>query len=316
MSYLYFIGIDIAKDSFDWACHDTPNRAGHLSNSVHGFNALYNAFRDKSEQVFIVLEATGGYENALVDFLLAHNIAVHRVQPLKSAHYIRSLRVHGKTDALDAVALARYGAERHANLAVLQPIDNTLRTLQALQARRKDLLTMRTAETQRLKHPGYCLTRQSVQTVRDVLNGEIASVEKQMVEMIECNEVLKAKFAVLKAFKGVGTITALCILADMPELGTLTRKQAASLAGVAPHPKQSGKMQGYRSTRGGRQSVRNTLFMAALSAKNYNVQLKPFFERLVKNGKKPIVALTAVMRKMIVILNAKLRDSASPQFIF
>ncbi|MFZ5931770.1 MAG: transposase [Pseudomonadota bacterium] len=135
-------------------------------------------------------------------------------------------------------------------------------------------------------------------------------LEKHIAALIAQSPALTAKFAVMTSIKGVGPQTAFTLLACMPELGTLTRRQAASLAGVAPHPKDSGKTQGYRATRGGKGNVKRALFMAAMSARNYNPNLKEFFGRLVQNGKKRMVALIAVMRKLITILNAKLRDYA------
>ncbi len=297
-----------------------PTKVLIFDNNESGFKHLQTTLADKSRfeisNIFVVLEATGGYEMDLLLFLCRQNIAVHRVQPLKASHYLRSLRVHGKSDAIDAAALARYGAERHANLALYTPADKDLCTLQALQTRREDLLAMRIAETQRLKHPRYRDLKKSVLAVRKVVEAQIIAIEEQMHELVEANTLLKNKKAVLTDFKGVGETTAMCLIASMPELGTLTRRQVASLAGLAPHPRDSGKYHGYRATRGGRRNVRKALFMAALSAKRYNPQLKLFYDRLIKQGKKPIKALTAVMRKMIVILNAKIRDACYQELNF
>lgn len=309
MSFIYYIGIDISRDWFDVAVHREAARPQRFQNCGEGFAAFANEYREILRDSLIVLEATGGYETNLLLNLHKAGACVHRVQPLKSAHYIRSLRVNGKTDALDAVALARYGAERHESLAVFQPADETLQTLQDLQMRRSDLVSMRTAERQRIKHPRYAQLHASIEEVCNLLDQQIKEIEEQMAAIIEETDDLKQKHQVMRSFKGIGDTTAMCLLACMPELGNLTRREAAALAGLAPYPKDSGKTSGYRATRGGRKTVRNALFMAALSAKAYNPQLKEFYDRLVKNGKKPIVALTAVMRKMIVILNAKIRDA-------
>lgn len=308
MSFIYYIGIDISKDWFDAAVHNEAAKPQRFQNSGEGFAAFANEYREILRGSLVVLEATGGYETNLLLNLHKAGASVHRVQPLKSAHYIRSLRVNGKTDALDAVALARYGAERHESLAVFQPADEALQTLQDLQMRRSDLVSMRTAELQRAKHPSYAQLRASIEEVCNLLDRQIKEIEKQMAAIIEETNDLQQKYQVMRSFKGIGNTTAMCLLACMPELGRLTRREAAALAGLAPYPKDSGKTSGYRATRGGRKNVRNALFMAALSAKAYNPQLKEFYDRLVKSGKKPIVALTAVMRKMIVILNAKIRD--------
>lgn len=313
MSYTYFIGIDISKDCLDVVVHGIAAKPQRFPNSSEGLAAMAVSLQDILPRSLIVAEASGGYEADLLLALCAAGAAVHRMQPLKAAHYMRSLRVHGKTDALDAAALAQYGAERHEKLELFVPADDVLQSLKDLHTRREDLLKMRVAEIQRGKHPRYRKLKASVQAVCAVLNAQIADIEARMRMLVESNTALGRKKDVLCAFKGIGDTTALCLLAEMPELGTLTRRQAACLAGLAPHPKDSGKHHGYRATRGGRQNVRKALFMAALSAKRYNPQLKEFFDRLVKQGKKPIVALVATMRKMILILNAKIRDACYPE---
>jgi transposase len=241
--------------------------------------------------------------------LCEHGVAVHRLQPLQSSHYMRSLRMYAKTDILDAMALARYGAERHSHLAVFKPDDASTQELKILQTRRDDLIAMRVAENQRLKHPLYQNLHVSLRTVLSVIETEIDTIESRMQEIVAENAHLSWKMQILCGFKGIGSVTALVLLAAMPEIGTLDRKQIAALAGLAPHPKDSGKYTGYRATKGGRSSARKALFMAALSAKRYDPILKDFFDRLIKNGKKPIVALVAVMRKMIIIINAQIRDN-------
>lgn len=308
MSFLYYIGIDVSKDWFDAAVHGKAAKPQRFKNCGEGFAAFVHEYRELIPGALVVIEATGGYETSLILSLHEAGARVHRLQPLKAAHYIRSLRVNGKTDALDAAALARYGAERNETLPLFQPSGDALQTLQDLQMRRSDLVAMRAAERQRAKHPRYAQLRASVEDIRKALDRQIESIERQMAELVDKTDELKRKYREMTSFKGIGDTTAMCLLACMPELGNLTRRQAAALAGLAPHPRDSGKTSGYRPTRGGRKPVRNALFMAALSAKTYNPRLKAFYDRMLKNGKKPIVALTATMRKMIVILNARLRD--------
>ena len=308
MPYQYYIGIDIAKRTFDVAVHTKSAKPQRFTNCGEGFADFIDRYADILPRSFIVLEATGGYENALLLELHERGFHVHRAHPLRSAHYMRSLRVNGKTDALDAQGLARYGAERHDTLALFTPAEETLHKLSQLHMRLSDLKAMRMAERQRMKHPRYHDLKDSLKTVCDVLDEQIETLVKHMETLVNQAQALKQKYDVLTAFAGIGTTTALTLLACMPELGTMTRRQVASLAGLAPHPNDSGSFTGYRATRGGRKLVRNALFMATLSAKTYNPKLKIFFDKLIKNGKKPIVALTATMRKMIVILNAKIRD--------
>lgn len=313
MSYKYFIGIDIAKDFFDVALHGMPCSAQRFDNAPEGFTAFCEAFARELPEALIVLEATGGYETALLADLCGRRIAVHRVQPLTARHYMRSLRAFGKTDRIDALALARYGAERHDSLPLFVPCARVLEDLRDLHSRRRDLLAMRIAEQQRLKHPRYRNLTQSVETMLNAIKAEISRIEEAMCALVEGSENLRARYKVLTAFPGIGGTTALCLLAEMPELGTLTRRQAASLAGLAPHPSDSGNHAGYRSIRGGRASVRKALFMAALAARQHNPSLRAFYLRLIQNGKKPMVAITALMRKMIVILNARMRDALGDQ---
>ena len=317
MTYLYFIGIDVSNNFFDVVLHDNSStkaaKAKRFQNSSAGFAALATEFADVLPQTLVVLEATGGYETALLTHLCDAGVAVHRVQPLQARNYMRSLRNFAKTDNIDAAALARYGAERHANLALFVPADKKLQKLQDLQTRRDDLLAIRTAERQRSKHPRYTNMKQSLANVSAVLDAELAAIEAEIEELIASDTRLQQKKVVLKDVKSVGDTTANCLLACLPELGTLTRRQVASLAGLAPHPKDSGNQVGYRAVRGGRHAVRRALYMATLSAIRYNPQIKTFYERLIKEGKKPIVALTAAMRKMIVILNAKIRDTCYPE---
>lgn len=308
MTYKHFIGIDIAKQSFDVAIHTKAAKPQRFSNCGEGFAAFVSEYADILSAGFIVVEATGGYETALLLYLCEAGFTVHRAHPLRSAHFMRSLRVNGKTDALDAAALARYGAERHETLAVFTPADETLQELSRLQMRLSDLKAMRMTEKQRLKHPGYANLKNSLNAVMETLGEQIKAIEKRMEELVLKAHAIRKKYEVMIGFAGIGHTTAMTLLACMPELGAMKRREAASLAGLAPHPNDSGAHTGYRQTRGGRKTVRNALFMATLSAKTHNPQLKAFYDRLIKNGKKPIVALTATMRKMIVILNAKIRD--------
>lgn len=308
MTYTYYIGIDIAKRTFDVAVHTKAAKPQRFTNCGEGFAAFVEEYADILPQSFIVLEATGGYENALLLDLYERGFDVHRAHPLRSAHFMRSLRVNGKTDSLDAVGLARYAAERHETLDVFTPADEILQELSLLHMRLSDLKVMRMAEKQRMKHPRYTALKESLRAVTEALDAQIHTIVARMEELIQQAQTFKQKYEVLTAFAGIGKTTALTLLACMPELGTMSRREVASLAGLAPHPNDSGTFTGYRSTRGGRKPVRNALFMATLSAKSYNPQLKAFFDKLVQRGKKPIVALTATMRKMIVILNAKIRD--------
>lgn len=317
MTFIHFIGIDISKNFFDVAPHAAKARSAkakeaqhqtHFSNDASGYEAFCRVYASPLERALVVIEATGGYETALIATLMQKGIAVHRAAPRAASHFIRSLGKRAKTDALDAAALARYGAERHAELSLCCVQEDAQERLALLLARRGDLVAMHSAEQNRLKHPRYCGLYESLRAVIQTLQAQIAALEADIERIIENSGVLKAKKEALIRVKGVGKHTASILLGCMPELGTLTRRQAASLAGCAPHPRDSGKSFGYRHTIGGRALIKRTLFMAAMAARNFHPQMKAFYQRLIAHGKKPMVALTAVMRKIITILNAKIRD--------
>lgn len=305
-----FIGFDVAKDTI--VLHDTLSGATHTIRNERKAIAAFVADLDE-HIVLAVCEATGGYETILLETLVAHGIPVHRADAVKVKAFIRSLGIHGKTDALDAKALALYARERHSRLAPWQPEDKDHLQLKALIERRADLVAMRVAERNRTQAPGAKAIKASLLAVLDVLNQQIAVLDSQIRAVIKISAALRKSCAVLQSQKGVGFVTAATLLALMPELGRLTRRQVASLAGLAPHPKESGSLKGYRRLKGGRPEVRRTLFMAAMTAVRHDDKLKAFHGKLIGKGKKPLSSLSAVMRRLIVILNAKIRDSILSQ---
>lgn len=308
MTYSYYIGIDISKDFFDVVIHNDEKNSMRFENTPKGHDNFIKAYKRKLPESLVVLEATGGYETRLIYFLAKQKVRVHRADPTKSSSFIKSLGQRAKTDTNDAKGLARYGFERHDRLSVFKPLTREQNLLSSFLARRDDLISMRTQERNRAKHPNYSDTIFSVNETLNFLDKQLNLLDKKIQDIIDGNQVLAKKAELLTQVKGVGKQTAYTIIGLMPELGELTRRQAASLAGCAPHPKDSGKKSGYRSTYGGRQQIKRSLFMAAMSARNFNPTLKKYYDNLIKKGKKPIVALTAIMRKLITILNAILRD--------
>jgi transposase len=309
-AYHTFVGIDISKATFAVAWQEEVEPAGEFANDAAGVAAFLARYAARLPTTFVVLEATGGDEIALLTALVTHGVAVHRADPRAASCFVRSLGTRAKTDALDAQGLARYGAERHAELGCYTLPDAAQEELTALLARRADLVGMRTAEVTRQQHPRYRHLQPSLQAVLQVLHEQITALEQRVASLIQASPVLQAKMAVLTSLKGVGPRTAQTLLAFLPELGTLTRRGVASLAGCAPHPRDSGTRQGYRPTVGGRAAVKRALFLAAMSARTHPPLLRQCYERLRAQGKRPMVALTALMRKLVVILNAKLRDAA------
>lgn len=313
MTYIHFIGIDVSKNWFDMAVvGGTATKATRkFDNNASGI-ASFIACAKEFAQAFVVLEATGGYEMALVRALLLAALPIHRGTPLQVKNFIRSLGQHGKTDACDARALAVYGRERHAGLKVFELPASQQQAMNELLMRRADLVQIRAAEASRCQHPRYLEAvpevMASLKALVATLDLQIAAIEAQLQIRLDASPDLQARIDAMMTQKGVGQKTALILQTFMPELGSLDRRRVASLAGCAPHPRDSGKHQGYRGVFGGRGAVKRALFMAAMSARRHDPELRAFFEALIARGKKKMVAMVALMRKIIVILNARLRD--------
>ena len=298
-----FIGCDVGK-TLIVVCDSRDGSTRTLANTPEAL-AGFAARLDTT--CLVVCEATGGYEDALLAALLAAGCPAHRADARKVKAFIRSFGTLGKSDSLDARALARYAQERHARLARWQAPDPQRERLQTLVLTRADLIAQRTACTNRLAAPG-------AEPVRACLVAQIQALEAAIAELVAGTTELTRAERVLRAIPGIGATTAAALIALMPELGRIDRRQAAALAGVAPHPNQSGGADAYRRTRGGRPEVKRTLFLAALTASRYNPALKDAYQRLRAAGKKPLVAITALMRRLVVIANARLRDAyAHPQ---
>ena len=312
MAYLHFIGIDVSSSWFDVALFGAAFRPQRFDNTGEGIAAFREAFADRLPGAFVVLEATGGYETALLAALVAAGVAVHRAAPWQAHSFARSLGKVAKTDGLDAKALARMGAERSDTLRRFALPSQSQSDLNDLTTRRADLLAMQVAGKNRAAHPRYRsatpMAGQSLASLLEVLAAQIAAIDEAVETLVASAPDLAPRFAIMTAMTGIGARTAYVLQAWLPELGTLSRRAAASLAGVAPHPRDSGAAKGHRSVFGGRSSVKRVLFTAAMAARRHDPAMKAFFERLVANGKPKMVALVAVMRKVIVRMNAKLRD--------
>jgi transposase len=307
--YDYFVGFDVSKDTIT-VFNSRTNIIEDIDNEP---TSLRRYAKSLSQKCLAICEPTGGYEAALLDALIDKAIPTHRADARKVKAFIRSLGIHGKTDSIDAKALAEYGSERHSRLNLWSAPDAIRQELQSLVARRQELTALQTAEKNRYQAPmaGRRAGRHvkaSCKRMIKVIAEEIKKAQIAIEAIINNDKRLQDIEMVLRSVKGVGPAVASTLIACMPELGTLSRRQVASLAGLAPHPRQSGKYQGYRRVSGGRSDVKRCLFMAAMVASRRNPEMKVVYDRLRENGKKPIVALTAIMRKLIVILNARVRD--------
>lgn len=302
---LIVLGCDVGKDSVVIFNHQTKETVS-VENTKKALHKLLKTL--KGQNVFVVCEATGGYEVLLLEECINLGLSIHRADARKVKAYIRSLGIYGKTDNIDARAIASYAMERKESLTLWIPQSKTRIQLQALVLYRLDLVKQKGAEQNRLQSPKSKPVEAMIRKHLQQLKALIAQAEKEIAMLMQQDKDIQKSAEIMQSIPGVGQITAAGLCALVPELGHMNRRQTASLLGLAPHPYESGKRVTKRYTKGGRQEARRLLFMSALVAMRYNPKLKIFYDRLVENGKKPIVALTALMRKIIIIINAKIRD--------
>jgi len=252
-----------------------------------------------------VVEATGGYEEEVVLALFEAGLPVALVSPQRVRQYARAKGLLAKTDRIDAQVLADFGKKLQPRLYVGKSEER--RRLSALMGRRKQLNEMLQAEKNRLRTKDQSL-QGSLERVIGCLRAELESVDQEIEQFLGEHQDLEEQEKLLRTAKSVGRVTAATLLADLPELGQLDRKEIAALVGVAPMNRDSGRKRGYRKTQGGRPDVRSALYMSALTGIRYNPIMKAQYDHLVKRGKEKKVAITACMRKMLTILNAMVRD--------
>lgn len=297
-----FVGIDVAKAFFDLYDHDADHGERFEYTPV-GISACLKYLIDRSVDL-IVMESTGGYETELAVALSDGGMPVAVVNPKRIRDFARATGRLAKTDQIDARVIAGYAAS-------LQPPpqgvwDQQTRTIKALVARRNQLIEMKTAESNRREHSADPIIARSITAVIRTLEKEIAKVEEQLRDQITGSPRLKQKADQLTSVPGIGETTALMLIAEVPELGQMNRRQIAALIGVAPINRDSGSFRGKRMTGGGRRNVRTKLYMPTVVATRHNPQIKQFYQRLRLSGKTTMTALVAAMRKLIIILNTML----------
>jgi transposase len=306
-SYNNFIGIDIGKFTFVAAKYGDKTTKEYDNNS-YGYRSFIRDFKKILKNSLCVLETTGGYEMGLLLTLCDKKLNVHRADTRKVKNFIRSFGNDAKTDSLDAKSLALYGFERRDRLELFVPQSENLLALYELIQRRQDLKQILVAEKNRAKAPRAEYVKNSLEAMINIVSIQIDDITKQINMLIEKDSVLKSKKEILKNIPGIVDIVSNELLILLPELGSLNRRQIASLCGLAPRANDSGKTKGYRSIKPGRNNVKPILFLAAMSARNSNSHLRLFYENLINRGKKKMVALVALMRKIIIIANAKLKE--------
>ena len=300
-----YLGIDVAKKDFVLANPQKSLRV--LANTKEGWGQLVALLNKQYDQPHVVLEASGGYERNLTDALQDANITVSVVQPGCVRHFAKSLKVLAKTDASDATVIARFGEATHP--APSEKTPPATRRLRALADRRTQLVEDRVREKNRLETCSDKLITTQIKRHIKQLTTLIEKLDEQLQTLIAEEADLAAKAADLQTATGVGTQTATVLLAHFPELGTLSRQATAAIAGLAPHPQESGSWTGKRRIYGGRATVRKALDMAPKSAAQHCPHLAPFYKRLREDGKKADnVALIAVARKLLIRLNTPLKQ--------
>ena len=306
------IGIDVSKETLAIAVQET---ATHWT-SNHEFTEFPELIKQLRSltPTRIIIEASGGLEHLLVSYLAAAGLPVIVINPRQVRDFARATGQLAKTDRLDALVLARLGATLQPTVRPLKSADT--QELEALVNRRAQLVEMLTAERLRLQQA----QQQQRKTIVADLQAHISWLQKRLdqaeddlSQRLRCSSLWRETDQRLQSVPGVGPITALVLIAELPELGQFPNKQLVALCGLAPHARDSGKWHGKRTTRGGRARVRTALYMAALVATKHNPVIKTFYLRLLRAGKEKKVALTACMRKLLVILNAMFRNQTSWQ---
>ena len=298
-----FVGIDVSKERLDigvgadgefW---QAANDEVGIRETVHRLSAVQPAL--------VIIESTGGLEWALVSELCAGRVPVALVNPGRVREFAKALGLLAKTDKLDAHLLARFGEAAKLSPTLLP--DEAVQKLSALVGRRRQLLEMLVMEKNHLLSARLSL-RRGVQEHLAWLEQEIDQLTEQIQKDLQDTPGFRDKDRILRSAKGVGPITSLILLSDLPELGQLDRKKISALVGVAPFNDDSGRRRGVRRIKGGRTSVRQALYMATIMAARFNPVIRTFYQHLLASGKRKKVALVACMHKLLTILNAMIRD--------
>ena len=297
------VGIDVGKDQLDIVIHE-PQLHFTVTNDAPGIRRLLNRVA-RYNPSRIVVEATGRREYDFVVAAAERDLPVIICQPLLVRRYAAASGILAKTDKIDAGILASYAAVMQPEVRPLA-IGN-IRKIKDLIARRRQLVEMSTMEKNRLDVMPDFLAADIRRHIR-LLQAQIEKLDHKIADLVETIDDWRQKRDLLLSVPGIGTQVVNTLLADLPELGSLTNKQISALVGVAPFNRDSGRFRGKRRIRGGRTSVRTVLFMAMLSSIQHNPVIRNTYRNLLANGKHKKVALTACMRKMIIFLNAMVRD--------
>jgi transposase len=304
-----FVGVDVSKGSLDVAAYGTGKK-WNFSNDDRGISQLLEVFK-AVVPTLVVMEATGGYETPLAYALKKVAIPCAVVNPREVRDFAKATKKLAKTDTLDAHVLAHFAAAIRPEPRPLS--DEQTRELEAILTRRRQVIEMLTAEKNRL-HTAQKPVTEVISAHIDYLSKELDQLDTILKNRIEENPIQQEKYHLLQSVPGVGPNLSATILIELPELGSLNRRQIAALVGVAPLNHDSGNMRGKRRVWGGRPQVRSALYMSALVAARFNPVISQFYQRLCEAGKAKKVALVACMRKLLTILNAMLKHHITWRF--
>jgi transposase len=300
-----FVGIDVAKDRLD--IHVRPQaEAFAVARDGKGLEALVDRLRTLSPAL-IAVEATGGFEIIVAAAIAGAGLPLAVVNPAQVRHFAQAMGKRAKTDAIDAAVIAQFAEAVQPQPRALP--DEDTRLLAELVGRRRQIIEMIVAERHRERRAVNTRVRKSLARHIAVLEKELGTIDNDIDGLVRGSPIWRAKEDLLASVPGVGPTTARTLLAELPELGTLDRRAVASLAGLAPYTRQSGRWKGKSMIGGGRPAARSALFLAALVASRRNPVLSAFYRHLLAAGKPKMLALIAVARKLLTILNAILRDN-------
>lgn len=299
-----YVGIDVSKATLDVAILPL-GRHFVVSNDEAGIDELLVSLEDP-KPTLVVLEASGGFERPVAAAIAASGIAIAVVNPRQTRDFARATGKLAKTDALDAKALAHFAQAVRPESRALP--EEEAGEFQAILARRRQLIQMMSAEKNRLGAAASKPVAKRIEAHLRWLEKELSRTDRDLDQAIEKSPTFKENEALLRSVPGVGPVLCRTLMAELPELGSLAPRELSALVGVAPLNRDSGTLRGRRAVWGGRARVREALYMGTMVATRYNPPIKEFYERLVAAGKPKKVALVACMRKLLVILNALLRD--------
>jgi transposase len=302
-----YVGIDVAKRHWDAAIAGRRGVRRFMADAA-GLAELM-AWLKKLKAQLVCLEATGGYERSLCASLHQRNFRVSVVNPRQIRDFARSAGELAKTDAIDAGVIARYAATFHPEPD--DPPTPAQERLRTLRVRRQQVVHSLTQEKNRLATAPDAEARELIQEAIDFYKRQLRELDRRLTELTSADPVFRQRLALLVSVPGVGVVTAAALLAELPELGAMNRGQAAKLVGLAPINRDSGSLRGKRMIGGGRSQVRRSLYMATITATQHNKFIRSYYRRLLERGKAKMTALGACMRKLLLILNAMLKNQST-----